>query len=61
MGLISPRRIDLGKTELCLTEEEMQRLQGVKDLLDEGITLRTAFDWVITGSSNGMLQFDSAA
>ena len=62
MGLISPWRIDLGKTRVRVyTEEEIETLQRVKDLLDEGITLRTAFDWVITGSTDGRLQSDSQA
>ncbi len=47
MGLISPDRIDLGTTSVRVyTQEEVEELKEVKDLMDSGFTLRAAFDSV---------------
>ena len=49
MGLLSPRRIDLGKNPVRVyTDEEMEKLKYVKDFLDAGMTVRAAFDWANT-------------
>jgi MerR family transcriptional regulator, heat shock protein HspR len=47
MGLICPGRVDLGKTTVrVFTKEDMDALKKVKDLMDSGIKIRTAFEWV---------------
>jgi DNA-binding transcriptional MerR regulator len=46
-GLICPGRVDLGKTTVrVFTREDMDTLKKVKDLMDSGIKIRTAFEWV---------------
>ena len=47
MGLIRPGRVDLGKTTVrVFTKEDMDKFRKVKDLMDSGIKIRTAFEWV---------------
>jgi hypothetical protein len=46
MGLIEPARIDMGQTTLRIyTSAEVELVRRVKELLEEGIQLRTAFEW----------------
>lgn len=53
MGLICPGRVDLGKTTVrVFTREDVEALKKVKDLMDSGIKIRTAFEWV-RGYGNG--------
>jgi DNA-binding transcriptional MerR regulator len=47
MGLIRPGRVDLGKTTVrVFTKEDIDLFRKVKDLMDSGIKIRTAFEWV---------------
>jgi MerR family transcriptional regulator, heat shock protein HspR len=52
MGLIKPARLDCGTNGMRMySEEEMELLRRVKELMDEGVTLKTAFMWA-TGKEN---------
>jgi hypothetical protein len=46
MGFIEPARIGMGKTTLRIyTSAQVGLVRPVRELLEEGIQLRTAFEW----------------
>jgi DNA-binding transcriptional MerR regulator len=48
MGLISPERVDMGQTSVRIyTEDELDLLKQVKELVEQGIVVRTAFEWAV--------------
>jgi MerR family transcriptional regulator, heat shock protein HspR len=53
IGLITPERIEVGRTTVrVFSAQDVDLLKRVKGLLDEGITLRTAFQWVRTSEQH---------
>jgi MerR family transcriptional regulator, heat shock protein HspR len=48
MDLICPDRVDMGQTSVRIyTEDELDLLKQVKELIDSGIMVRTAFEWAV--------------